>query len=107
MFDEKPPKYGLDARFESRIEKTGFVLQDDMLWAILEDKRFTVKDPGSWWPADFNNKGDVSITRRPRGRPAMYEENGLTFRHPQYPTNTFAYQSTSSTSLLLSSLLIY
>lgn len=77
MLDEKPSNNGLDARFESKLEKTGFVLQDDMLWAILEDKRFTVKDRGSWWPADFNNKGDVSITRRPRGRPASMRKMAL------------------------------
>lgn len=53
------------------------LLQDDMLVAVVSCSDIAAKDRRVRSPDDFNNKGVIVITRRPRGRPARITDEGM------------------------------
>ena len=68
MLDAKPDTQAIGAEFYSKLEKGGFVLQDDMVNFVLHSGRYNGKDRGLMFPADFNAKGEIAVTRKSRGR---------------------------------------
>ena len=65
MYNFKPPaQRSPPGKFPQRRPR-GIILQNDMIEAILDRKRSTLKDRYQLFPADSNNKREVSIARRP------------------------------------------
>ena len=50
---------------------SGLLLQYDMFIPIMEFRAINTKERGIRFLADFNAKGDIIVTRKPRGRPAV------------------------------------
>ena len=59
--------------FLSNLPSSDFLLQDGVVHQLLTSKKISARERGTKFPDDFTNKGDIIITRKPRGKTAKIE----------------------------------